>query len=94
MTGPATEHVVAGDHAARRILVPADLDRLGEALLALTSEVWVLTDRMIVIEAVLEQKGLDLRAAIEGFVPSPDCERLMAARRQGLIDAVVGALKG
>ncbi len=87
------DHAVAGDHAARRILLPQDIDRLGEAVLALTSEVWVLTDRLIVIEAILEAKGMDLRTAIEDFVPTPECERVLAARREKLINAVVGALK-
>ncbi len=89
----SADHAVAGDHTTRRILLPQDIDRLGEAVLALTSEVWVLTDRLIVIEAVLEAKGMDLRMAIEEFAPTPECERILAARREKLINAVVGALK-
>lgn len=87
------EHVVAGDHALRRILQPEDIDGLGEAVLALTSEVWVLTDRLIVIEAILEAKGMDLRKAIEDFAPTPEFERVLSVRREKLINAVVGALK-
>ena len=53
----------------------------------------MLTDRLIVIEAILDAKGMDLRTAIEGFVPTPECERELAARRDRLINTVVGALK-
>jgi len=75
-------------------LKPEDLDRLAEAVIALTEEVWVLRDRQKVLEAVLEKNGLlaegqtDLHQADEAL--SAD----LASERQALIDRVLGALKG
>jgi SAM-dependent methyltransferase len=85
---------VRGDSAARRILSPDQLDHLGEAILALTGEVWVLTDRMMVLEQVLSDAGTDVTAAIETFTPSAAFEARLDARRDKLIGAVVAALTG
>jgi hypothetical protein len=93
MSDPAS-FAVAGDARSRRILAPHQLDRLGEALLALTGEVWILTDRMAVLEAVLARNGIDAAAEIDRFVPSPEMEKALDARRDKLIGTVLGALRG
>ena len=41
----------------RRMLTVDQIDDLGEAILSLTREIWVLTDRVHVLEAVLESLG-------------------------------------
>jgi hypothetical protein len=87
------EHAVIGDAASRHLLASAQIDRLGEALLALTGEVWILTDRMAVLEAVLTQHGIDVSSAIERFVPSPDMEKALDAKRDKLIAAIIAALQ-
>jgi hypothetical protein len=69
------------------------LDQLGEALLALTSEVWILTDRLAVLEAVLAEHGIDAAAAIDRFVPSPAMEKALDAKRDKLIATVLAALQ-
>jgi hypothetical protein len=86
------EYAVSGDAAARRILGPNQLDRLGEALLALTGEVWILTDRLAVLEAVLAGHGINATEAIDRFVPSPDMEKTLDAKRDKLIATVLAAL--
>src|SRR3546814_8393477 len=45
--------------AARRILPESRLDDLGEAIIALTREIWVLTDR----QAVLDRKSTRLNSS-------------------------------
>lgn len=88
------QYAVAGDSKARRILTVDQLDALGEAILALTSEVWILTDRMMVLEEVLKSTGLDVAAAVDSFVPPPEFETKLDARRDKLINAVMTALQG
>ena len=84
---------VAGDPTKRRILSVNHLDQLAEALVALTGEVWILTDRLAVLEAVLANHGIDARAEIDSFVPSPDMEKALNARRDKLITTILTAFE-
>jgi hypothetical protein len=86
------EYAVSGDPAARRSLGPDQLDQLGEALLALTGEVWILADRLAVLEAVLAEHGINATQAIDRFVPTPEMEKALDAKRDKLIGAVLAAL--
>ncbi len=88
------QYAVAGDSRARHILTVDQLDSLGEAILALTSEVWILTDRLMVLEEVLKSTGIDVAAAVETFVPPPAFEKRLDSRRDQLIAAVLSALQG
>ena len=78
----------------RRILAAENVDRVAEAVLALARELWVLNDRVRVLEAVLEQKGLDVSAEIERFEPDAAMQQKLDAARDRIIDAVAGALAG
>lgn len=78
----------------RRTLEDADVGRVGEALLTLTREVWVLTDRLTVIEAVLAKRGMDIREEIEAFEPDEDLRSEMDARGKALVSAVLNTLAG
>jgi len=88
------QYAVAGDSKARRILTVDQLDALGEAILALTSEVWILTDRQMVLEEVLKSTGLDVTAAVDMFVPSAEFEKRLDAKRDKLIASIMTALQG
>jgi hypothetical protein len=78
----------------RPLLRPGQVDNLAQALLALTREVWVLSDRLTVVEALLETKGSLTQSDIETYRPDATVEARLAARRQALIGAVETALKG
>jgi hypothetical protein len=78
----------------RTILGPNSVDRLADAVLALTREVWVMRDRQMVLEAVLLQHGIDAAAAIDGFTPDAQFEAQLDAERDRLIEAVARALDG
>jgi hypothetical protein len=81
------------DHTAqRRILADDRIDDLGEAIIALTREIWVLTDRQAVLEAVLTEQGIDC-TAIDRHQPDAALTEKLAARRQLLLDNVLVALK-
>lgn len=76
----------------RRILPEARIDDLGEAIIALTREIWVLTDRQAVLEAVLSEQGVDV-SAVDRYQPDEAMTMALAAKRQRLLDNVLVALR-
>ncbi|WP_421738079.1 hypothetical protein [Caulobacter sp.] len=78
---------------SRPLLRPGQMDQLAEALLVLTREVWVLTDRLTIVEAVLEARGGLTQDEIETYRPDAAVEARLTTRRQSLISAVEAALK-
>ena len=78
----------------RPTLEPQDTAALGQALLALTREVWVLTDRIMVTEALLAARGIDLADAIDRFQPDAAFQARLDAAGQRLTAAVTEALAG
>jgi uncharacterized ferritin-like protein (DUF455 family) len=81
------------DAPERRILKPEQIDDLGQAVLALTREVWLVTDRMLVLERVLEARGLSVTAEIDAFIPDAEFAADLEARRNRLLEAVLTALR-
>ncbi len=77
----------------RRILTSDQLDDVGEAILALTREVYVLTDRLMVLEAVLEKRGIAVQAEVDRFIVPPDLQAKLNDKRDKIIGAVLSALK-
>ena len=69
-----------------KALLPEQLDNLGRAIITLTREVCVLTDRMAVTEAVLAARGIDIAEAVDTHQPD--------AALQSRIDAQVGRIIG
>lgn len=78
--------------ADRRILPDSRIDDLGEAILALTREIWVLADRQAVLETMLVRAGIDI-AGIDSYQPDAAMTARLADKRQQLIDNVLVALK-
>jgi hypothetical protein len=79
---------------ARPTLHEGDTGHLGAAVLALTREVWVLTDRLAVLEAVLATHGIDAASAIEAYQPDAELQAALDAKGQRLVASVVNALAG
>lgn len=81
------------DHTEQRQILDASrLDDLGEAIIALTRELWVLSDRQAVLEAVLTEAGLPIEQ-VDRYQPDEAMRARLAARRQGLLDNVLSALR-
>ena len=82
-----------GDRTPERTILPPDrLDDVGEAVIALAREIWVLTDRQMVLEAVLGEQGIDTNR-IETYQPDEATAEKMRQRRQQIIDNLLHALK-
>lgn len=78
--------------AERRILSDDRIDDLGEAIIALTREVWVLKDRQAVLEAVLAEEGVAVDR-VDRYQPDAAMAQRLSAGRQQLIDNVLAALR-
>jgi hypothetical protein len=61
------------------------IDRLLRIVLSLGSEVYVLRDRMRIIEKLLEAKGAISRADIDGYQPAPEEEEDMRKEADAFI---------
>lgn len=79
------------DRPPGRILGSDQVDDLARGVLALTREVWVLTDRLCVLEQVLESQGIPT-AQIDTFQPDQALQDKLAARRKDMIDTVMRAM--
>lgn len=60
-------------------------DNIMDALVELAAEVWTTRDRMMVLEAVLADKGIDATALIEAHVPGDKLKAERKAMRQAFI---------
>jgi hypothetical protein len=69
-----------------KALIPDQIDNLGRAVIALTREICLLTDRLAVTEAVLAERGIDIADAVDKHQPD--------AALQSRIDAQVNRIIG
>lgn len=76
----------------RQILPAARIDDVAEAVLALTRELWVLTDRQMMLEALLTSHGIDV-SGLDAMEPDAQMQARLTARRQVLLDNVLTALR-
>ena len=70
-----------------------DIDKLGQALLTLTGELWVVKDRVRVLEAALVEAGTLAPDTVDRLQPEPGLAQTLEAERGQLINAVLAALE-
>lgn len=78
----------------RKSLTPLDIDKLGQAILSLTQEIWAVADRQIVTECILKERGIDISNEVENYQPSPEIEEILDKKRKALIKKIVDDLDG
>ena len=66
-------------------------DDLARISLALLSELWVLRDRVTVLEHVLEQKGSIARQELDKLMPEGELAEELARERREMVERVLGA---
>lgn len=76
----------------RNLLAPNQVDDLGQAILALTRELWVLTDRVHTLEAVIEKHGIPVHDEIEAYQPNEDETAMRLDHSKRILQSVLGAL--
>ena len=75
-----------------RMLAPEQIDDLGRALLVLARELWVVKDRVRVLEAVLDERGIEVSAAVRDYRPSGAVEAELAEERERFSQAILRTL--
>ena len=76
------------------LLKPEHIDNVARALLSLTREVAVLSDRVIVLETLLEKHNVLASENVDTFTPDEAFEARSQADMQNIIGNVLGALQG
>jgi len=66
-------------------------DNMLDALLELSAAVWTNHDRVLVLEKILEEKGLSVSDEIEAHMPDQAEIERRAAERDAFVDQVFGA---
>ena len=77
----------------RQFFGSPQIDDVARALIALTREVWVLTDRQILLERLLARHGIDT-AALDTTDPDSTATAELDQRREQLLASVLGQLRG
>jgi hypothetical protein len=68
-----------------------NIDDLGRMVVALLSEVWIMRDRMAVMEELLADKTGLTSADIDAYVPGPEAAARIERLRDRMVSSVVGA---
>lgn len=68
------------------------LDDVARMVFELTSELWILKDRTIMLETLLAQNGIVAPGAVDAFQPDADLQEVLAAERKALVARVYGAV--
>jgi hypothetical protein len=76
----------------QRILGSQDVHNLGKALLTLTSELWIVRDRLMVLEHVLGEQGTDVASLVDNHVPDAALQARLDAERRRITKAITDAL--
>lgn len=76
----------------RVILPDSSTDRLGLAMLAICRELWVMKDRMAILEAVLDRNGIDVSSAIDAFQPDQEFTDRLTREGTEMLQSIVDIL--
>ena len=82
------------NNPGRPTLTLDDLPGVGQALMTLTHELYVLIDRVAALEAVLGRHGLNVSKEIESYRPDTEQQQQLNERGRALVARVTNALAG
>jgi hypothetical protein len=96
---PAAAAPVAGSAAVAeraanelRYLQSRRIEDLAQAFVSLTSELWIVKDRMAVLEQVLDRHGIPAPRAIDAFAPEGEFKAQLDAERRAWAQRMIAAL--
>ena len=69
------------------------IDHVVSMLMALSSEVWSLRERVFVIEKVAEENGLKMSEAVEAYQLNGEEKAALAEQRQAFIERIMFVLR-
>lgn len=77
-----------------QIMDASHVDNLARAVLTLTREVAVLTDRVMVLETLLEEGGIVTREAVDTYQPDEAFQKRVDAAVAAISGGVIAAMHG
>lgn len=92
MTQTVAKERLISEPVGRRILSADQLDDVAEAVIMLAREVHVLTDRLLVLEEVLNNAGVDV-GAVDTYQPSAETQAKIDARCEQMMVNIMRALR-
>lgn len=72
-------------------LIDADIDALGKMVYTLLGELWIVRDRLAVVERMLAERGGPTAEEIDDYVPAPAFSAELETMRERMVKAVLGA---
>jgi len=90
---PNAPHRLISEPPPRKILDPAQIDHVAEAVMGLARELWVLSDRFTIMEKVMSAHGIDLAAEIDAYRPDAGVQAELDAKRRLLMGTILTALR-
>jgi hypothetical protein len=88
--GPATTE--SGGPETPTFFPDPAIDRLANALVKLSGEVWVLTERLTAVEALATRRGLAVDDELASFAFTPQEDAKLQAARAEFVRTVLGPL--
>ena len=94
MSGPHRDNPRSFNFPEGELLRPEQIDNLGRAVISLAREICVLTDRQLILEQVLADKGIDIADAVDTYQPDEELQKRIDAQTSLIIQTIVGDLTG
>ena len=76
----------------RQYLLGRRIEDVAAAFVSMTQEVWVVKDRLAVLEHVLEKHGIPAPQLVDTLAPEPTLQTQLAAARRAWVERMIGAL--
>lgn len=73
-------------------LIAQDSAGLGQAVLTLTHELWIVIDRLNALEGVLKKHGMNVSEEIENYTPSDADKAQLDERGKQMVQRITDAL--
>lgn len=94
MSGPDRDNPRSFNFPEGELLHPDQINNLGRAVISLTREICVLTDRQLVLEQVLAEKGIDIAETVDTYQPDEELQKRIDDQTGLIIQTIVGDLTG
>jgi len=75
-----------------RYLQSRRIEDLAQAFVSLASELWIVKDRMAVLEQVLDRHGIPAPTAVDAHVPQGEFKEALDAERRAWAQRMIAAL--
>jgi hypothetical protein len=80
------------ESAEVRYLLGRRVEDVATAFVSMAGELWIVKDRLAVLERVLERHGIPAPSSVDRYEPEPQFKERLDAERRAWVRRIVGAL--